>query len=38
LAAYKVPGEIVFVENLPKNATGKVDRRVFESGTLQPIA
>jgi acyl-CoA synthetase (AMP-forming)/AMP-acid ligase II len=29
LAAYKVPGEIVFVENLPKNTTGKVDRRAL---------
>jgi long-chain acyl-CoA synthetase len=29
LAAYKVPGEIVFVESLPKNAIGKVDRRTL---------
>jgi long-chain acyl-CoA synthetase len=29
LAAYKVPKEIVFLEDLPKNATGKVDRRAL---------
>ena len=27
LAAYKVPVEVVFLEDLPKNATGKVNRR-----------
>jgi fatty-acyl-CoA synthase len=27
LAGYKVPGEVVFVEELPRNATGKVVKR-----------
>ena len=29
LAAYKVPDEIVFLEDLPKNASGKVNRRAL---------
>jgi acyl-CoA synthetase (AMP-forming)/AMP-acid ligase II len=29
LAAYKVPDEIVFLEDLPKNATGTVNRRAL---------
>jgi long-chain acyl-CoA synthetase len=29
LAAYKVPEEIIFLEELPKNTTGKVDRRAL---------
>jgi long-chain acyl-CoA synthetase len=29
LAAYKVPEEVVFLEDLPKNATGKVNRRAL---------
>ena len=29
LAAYKVPEEVVFLEDLPKNTTGKVNRRAL---------
>ena len=29
LAAYKMPDEVVFLADLPKNATGKVDRRAL---------
>ena len=29
LATYKVPEEVVFLEDLPKNATGKVNRRAL---------
>ena len=42
LARYKVPREIVFLDELPRNATGKVLKRelkqldVEESGTSAP--
>ena len=29
LAAYKVPDEVIFLEGLPKNAPGKVNRRAL---------
>ena len=29
LAAYKVPKEVVFLEDLPKSAAGKVNRRAL---------
>jgi long-chain acyl-CoA synthetase len=31
LSAYKVPNEVVFLEDLPKNAAGKVNRRVLRA-------
>jgi acyl-CoA synthetase (AMP-forming)/AMP-acid ligase II len=36
LARYKVPREIVFLDELPRNATGKVLKR--ELKTLDPAA
>ena len=30
LAGYKVPREIVFLDELPRNATGKVLKRMLE--------
>jgi fatty-acyl-CoA synthase len=32
LAAYKVPREVVFVDELPRNATGKVLKRQLADG------
>jgi fatty-acyl-CoA synthase len=32
LARYKVPREIVFLDELPRNPTGKVLKRVLASG------
>ena len=29
LAAYKVPKEVIFLEDIPKNAAGKVNRRAL---------
>src|SRR5215831_15277181 len=29
LAAYKIPEEVIFLEDLPKNAPGKVNRRAL---------
>jgi acyl-CoA synthetase (AMP-forming)/AMP-acid ligase II len=31
LAAYKVPQEVVFVDDFPRTATGKLDRRALRS-------
>ena len=31
LARYKVPREVVFLERLPRNATGKVVKRELEA-------
>ncbi len=36
LARYKVPREVVFLEELPRNATGKLLRRVLEE--LDPVS
>lgn len=36
LARYKVPRDIVFVEELPRNATGKVVRRALVDKDVQP--
>jgi fatty-acyl-CoA synthase len=33
LARYKVPREVVFVEELPRNATGKVLKRELQTGS-----
>jgi acyl-coenzyme A synthetase/AMP-(fatty) acid ligase len=38
LAAYKVPREILFVANLPKNATGKVNRRALRDQYVPSVA
>jgi long-chain acyl-CoA synthetase len=43
LAAYKTPEEIIFLDDLPKNATGKVLRRALlarylASGSREPMA
>ena len=32
LAGYKVPRSVVLVDSLPRNATGKVDKRLLASG------
>ncbi len=36
LARYKVPREVVFLERLPRNATGKVLKRELKSGSRRP--
>jgi len=43
LAAYKTPEEIIFLDDLPKNATGKVLRRALlarylASGSREPVS
>ncbi|WOO42689.1 class I adenylate-forming enzyme family protein [Rubellicoccus peritrichatus] len=35
LAEYKLPEEIIFLTNLPKGASGKVDRKALESMNIQ---
>ena len=38
LARYKVPREIVFMNELPRNATGKVLKRVLKDQEEEPAA
>ncbi|MDT7539823.1 MAG: hypothetical protein QOI82_3408, partial [Actinomycetota bacterium] len=33
LAGYKVPRTVVLVDSLPRNATGKVDKKLLASAT-----
>jgi fatty-acyl-CoA synthase len=35
LARYQVPREVVFLDALPRNATGKVVRRELPTGTIE---
>jgi fatty-acyl-CoA synthase len=36
LARHKVPRDVVFVDDLPRNATGKLLRRVLVEMTVEP--
>jgi long-chain acyl-CoA synthetase len=38
LAAYKTPEEVVFLDSLPKNAAGKIQRRALRDCIVRPIS
>jgi benzoate-CoA ligase len=38
LGGYKVPGEIIFVDDLPRTTLMKIDRRTLREMEIQPAA